>query len=497
VLTKKSEPQKSAKIKGHKGQFWKADASKKRQALAESDNRMVRTLISGIHRAFPFMTALEGTSLQEETLNALYRVCHSVSAYSTRIVILSFLFKLLSILKEPPDRFYRLLYEQITEFDLFTCSHRQQGVVLLQKSVPSDPCVGRSVAMGRRLLQVGANSEPAVAVAAVSVLRDLWLARRTELMPLLNSVDSQLQPADVEEQEHFVDDNAQLAAKDRTSAAEAIDGQETRYRPLAREPRFARATNTPLWELYALACHVHPFVSYAASQLVSTKAYTDSGGTPFEEFSLFELLERFMYNARKKRPQKEKTGGSSKGEPQERQSVNSDAFVRRKSVAPHEKFFQVYFKDEVVQAIHKRKKEMQKLKEDEVDVDAEEQEEPCEEETDRFFDDYLEQDGLDDADADIDDSEDADNAEEDSEADSAYAGAEESDGDDDPLGKEGDEPDDADSCSPSDAEAALSMKRRPEGDGLENGKAAKRQKIKRGGATFASAEDFEHLLGNE
>merc|ERR1712150_272669 len=130
-----------------------------------------------------------------------------------------------------------------------------------------------------------------------------------------------------------------------------------------------------------------------------------------------------------------------------------------------------------VQAIKKRKKNLQRIEEEEVDVDEHEQEEAGEEETDRFFDDYLEQGGLDDADADIDDdSEDADNEEENSEVDSAYAGAEESDSNDDPLGKEGDELDDADSMSSGDAKAHVSMKRRAEAGSLGTGKAAKRQK---------------------
>ena len=59
----------------------------KGKPLREEDNRLVRTLINGIRRAMPYMDVV-GSPLQEETVNALFKVCHTVDAFSTRALSL-------------------------------------------------------------------------------------------------------------------------------------------------------------------------------------------------------------------------------------------------------------------------------------------------------------------------------------------------------------------------------------------------------------------------
>lgn len=40
---------------------------------------------SGIRRAMPYTDAVGGGPLEEETVNSLFKVCHTVNAYSTRV----------------------------------------------------------------------------------------------------------------------------------------------------------------------------------------------------------------------------------------------------------------------------------------------------------------------------------------------------------------------------------------------------------------------------
>merc|ERR1719507_832868 len=112
-------------------------------------------------------TTSDSAPVHDDTVNALFKVCHTVSAFSTRIAILSLLFRCLfeRSRAEPPDRFYRLIYEQLAQFDLFTSAHKQQAYMLVQRCVPADLSAGRAIALCRRMLQVGANAQAPVAIA--------------------------------------------------------------------------------------------------------------------------------------------------------------------------------------------------------------------------------------------------------------------------------------------------------------------------------------------
>ncbi|CAJ1398965.1 unnamed protein product [Effrenium voratum] len=197
-----------------------AVVKKKRGPLREEDNRLVRTLINGIRRAMPYMNSLGGSPLSSETVDALFKVCHTVAAFSTRVSILALLQRGLSS-GDPPDRFYRLLYEQLGFYELFASANARQALLLLQKCIPSDASCTRATAMARRILQLGLGSEPKVGVATLQVMRDLFVARRTEIKPMLHSVASQLTIPEEEgevEEEHFVDDEkatAKVQAKAR------------------------------------------------------------------------------------------------------------------------------------------------------------------------------------------------------------------------------------------------------------------------------------------
>lgn len=476
--------------------WWIWTATKRRHGvLGEEDNRLVRTLINGIQRAMPYLEATtSGSPLQVSTVDALFKVCHTVSAFSTRIAILSLLFRHLfeRTRGDPPDRFYRLMYEQVAQFDLFSSAHRQQACLLLQKCVPADVSVGRAVAMSRRLLQVGANAQAPVAVAALSLLRELLVAHRAEVLPLLHNVDANLQlQADLEDdiEERFVDDEAPggVSKNNRTSEKET-------YRPTARDPRFARARYTPLWELFALRKHVHPFVAHGASKLLAAELFRDVSNNPFEAFAQSEVLEQFVLSSR---PKKGEDGTASKA----RVPLNSERFSRKKNVLPHEVFLQLYFRDQTVRQL---KREKAAKKEEEVDVDQEGGAVNARisgDEEDVFFDKYLrgqfpeayddeaEEDAGGDDDREGDSrSEDVDGGEARSEAGSEVDGSEAgvrptAAG----LGLRGAQPDGVESHG---RKRRAWAELRPR----ERRKALRKQHA---GSLFASAEDFEGLLGEQ
>jgi len=458
-----------------------APKKKNLQPLREEDNRLVRTLINGIRRAMPYVDAIGGAALTDDTVNSLFKVCHTVNAFSTRVSILGLLYRGLAS-GDPPDRFYRLLYEQLGHFDFFTSSHSWQAFMLLQKCVPADASCARGVAMARRLLQLGVGTEPMVTIASLGVMRDLFAVRRIEMLPLMHTVDRKVVPAEEEgnaaEEEHFVDDDvAEATAKNAP--------KETHYDPLWREPRFARARNAPFWELQALSSHVHPSVSHYAQKLMRAEAYQDAPANPFDIFSVSELLEQFAYHSRVKRERR-----SGKKLDEKAATMNSQTFLKRKNVQPHERFFKSYFTDPTIAKEQERKRKATKKNLEDVD------EEQDGEDSDEFFDEYLKG-QMPDAEEDDDDDDEDDMDDDDDDLDD--------DGDDggDVCAEEGEqEPGTSD-----ESEAGVFCDGDVDEEEVVNGAKGKKDKRSRvekakelkkkrkgSGSMFASIDDFQQLL---
>jgi len=488
--TKKVERNKTMKVRrvwgkkvrwSHNTSQWnKPSSPKKKGQLLDDDNKMVRTLINGIQRVFPYMEE-NGTTkspLQVETIDTLFKVCHTISAYSTRVAILSLLYRFLFAKRDvAPDRFYRLLFEQIVQFDLYNCSHRMQAMVLLRKSVPADTSIARGLSLTRRLLQMGANTDPAVAVSGLELMSDFFMAHRVETKHLINSLDADVPKADAgeEDEEHFADEEQDPQDMPGQSDHDAARG----YDPLKREPKFSRARNTPIWELSALAQHVHPTISGGAQTILRSEDFKEGAKNPFQEFSSAELLEQFAYVSTIKK----KTRG---GEVEKRKPVNTKNFITKAKVPPHQQFFQLYFRDRQVAETRKRKEGLRR----ELESDVDEEQDPNkldddEQEADDFFQNYLEKDMQMDEDedggsgADVDDEDDDDDDDDD--------GQDDEDCDDDE--------EDDDGAAEAEAPAAASKKRPLEEImKLQGRKRTKELKAHTGGSLFASAEDFERFL---
>ena len=75
-------------------------------------------------------------------------------------------------------------------------------------------------------------------------------------------------------------------------------GQQAAYDPLKREPKFANAENSPLWELACLARHCHPTVSYWSEQLLKGQLI-EYNGDPLLDFGLGNFLDRISYKTPK------------------------------------------------------------------------------------------------------------------------------------------------------------------------------------------------------
>ena len=83
------------------------------------------------------------------------------------------------------------------------------------------------------------------------------------------------------------------------------------YDPRKREPEFAHASSSPLWELLPLLSHYHPTVSLHARQLLLSQPLTSTPDLALNTLSHF--LDRFVYKNPKKQSSKQK--GSSAMQP--------------------------------------------------------------------------------------------------------------------------------------------------------------------------------------
>lgn len=102
--------------------------------------------------------------------------------------------------------------------------------------------------------------------------------------------------------------------KGKTSSKPSDDeeeGEKRLYDPRKRDPEFANASSSPLWELSPLLSHYHPTVSLHARQLLSSQPLTSTPDLALNTLSHF--LDRFVYKNPKKRSSKQK--GSSVMQP--------------------------------------------------------------------------------------------------------------------------------------------------------------------------------------
>lgn len=103
-------------------------------------------------------------------------------------------------------------------------------------------------------------------------------------------------------------------AKRRSSPKPTDGGEENEgqiYDPRKREPEFAHASSSPLWELLPLLSHYHPTVSLHARQLLLSQPLTSTPDLALNTLSHF--LDRFVYKNPKKQSSKQK--GSSVMQP--------------------------------------------------------------------------------------------------------------------------------------------------------------------------------------
>ncbi|GMK56607.1 hypothetical protein CspeluHIS016_0304470 [Cutaneotrichosporon spelunceum] len=266
---------KGAKVKGGR---------KEEEELVESGAaRLIAAVLTGINRALPF------AKLDEDHfsgyMETLFKICHA-GTFNTSIQALQLIFQVSKSRQTVSDRFYRTLYESLFDARLLMSSKQAMYLNLLFKALKHDTSLPRVMAFVKRLLQMLTLHQPPFISGALYLLGELF-----NTTPGLRRM--LIEPED-DGEEHFVDADAELPAE----KAEASKSSGPVYDGKKREPQYAHADTSCLWELLPFTTHFHPSVALQANQLLMGEQLTGSPDISLN--TLISFLDKFVYRNPKK-----------------------------------------------------------------------------------------------------------------------------------------------------------------------------------------------------
>lgn len=347
--------------KGKKGgKSVKIEEKTEEEVVEERSSKMFSALLTGLNRSFPFADLPSEIYLKH--LDTLYKITHSTN-FNTSVQALLLVQHIITQQDLDKGRYYRTLYESLMDPRLVNSSKQGVYLNLLFKSLKSDiHNVSRVLAFVKRMLQVCAHWINVGAIAGMFFLLMELSKTHPQILELMEPSEGR------PEQE--------------TKEGE-VKKEDEIYDPRKRNPEFANAHNSCLWEIGQFTNHYHPSVSIYAESLLEGKAQ------PKPDLGLYTLahfLDRFVYkNAKQKANIKgssimQPLGGAHTGSLLVRATnvksrevpVNTMDWLSRKAeeVRPDEKFFHQYFTGNTRKI--KNKKVQAKGADDEEPLDDEE-----------------------------------------------------------------------------------------------------------------------------
>ncbi|OBA23383.1 CBF-domain-containing protein [Metschnikowia bicuspidata var. bicuspidata NRRL YB-4993] len=322
--------------KGKKGgKSVKKEEKSEEEVVEERSAKMFSALLTGLNRAFPFSDL--PSEIYSNHLNTLYKITHSTN-FNTSVQALVLVQQIISQQDLDSSRFYRTLYESLMDPRLVNSSKQGIYLNLLFKSLKNDiQNIPRVLAFVKRILQICCHWVNVGAITGMFYL----------LMEL-----SKTHPQILELME------AEGARPENLTSDSNVDTKvdDSEYDPKKRDPEYANAQKSSMWEIALFMNHYHPSVSIYATSLVEGKPQVkpDLG-----LFLLAHFLDRFVYkNAKQKSNLKgssimQPLGGGHLGSLLVRATnvkssdipVNTIDWLSKKAelVRPDEKFFYDYF----------------------------------------------------------------------------------------------------------------------------------------------------------
>lgn len=322
--------------KGKKGgASVKVEEKTESEVVEEKSAKMFSALLTGLNRAFPFADL--PSDIYMNHLNTLYKITHSTN-FSTSVQALVLVQHIVQEQDLDSDRYYRTLYESLLDPRLVNSSKQGIYLNLLFKSLKHDiQNLPRILAFVKRILQVCTQWLNIGAVTGMIYLLMELSKTHPQILDLMEGLEKR------------------PAISGQTADSESTADQ---YDPKKRNPVFANADKTCMWEITQFLNHYHPTVNIYA------KSFLDGTAQPKPDLGLYtqaHFLDRFVYkNVKQKENLKgasimQPLGGGHTGSLLVRATniksgdlpVNTIDWLNKKAseVRPDEKFFFDYFRN--------------------------------------------------------------------------------------------------------------------------------------------------------
>ncbi|KAI8991981.1 CBF/Mak21 family-domain-containing protein [Mycotypha africana] len=367
---KKTEEEPQPEKKSEKRIAKEKQQKKKELEIEDHQAKMIAAILTGVNRAFHFANISD--EMVEKHLEVLYKMTH-VATFNAAIQALSLIFTISLSKQNTSDRFYRTLYESLLDPRLSHSSKQSMYLNLLYKAVRADTDTRRVKAFIKRMVQIAHRNQPHFITGIFFLLSQLMDAQ-PGLRTMLAFPEGEEE--DDDEEEYFVDapeeedDEEKKKKIAEEKAKRAANKQE--YDGRKRDPRFANAEKTYLWELIPFKKHYHPSVCKYTEQLFAGEKIQNQ--EDLHQFTLMHFLDKFVYRNAKKQattkgqsimqplPGSRRDGGviftKGSGIVGEDTPLNSEKFLEKKEedVDADELFFYKYFNQKAAEAPKKPKK---------------------------------------------------------------------------------------------------------------------------------------------
>lgn len=182
------------------------------ESHVELDSRLLSAILTGVNRAFPFVSGDEADEIVDVQTPMLFQLVHSQN-FNVGIQALMLIDKISSKNQVVSDRFYRALYAKLLLPAVLNTSKAEMFIGLLLRAMKNDINLKRAAAFSKRLLQVALQQQPQYACGCLFLLSEVLKAR-----PPLWNMAIQNEAVD-EDLEHFED------APDETENLPGIDAK--------------------------------------------------------------------------------------------------------------------------------------------------------------------------------------------------------------------------------------------------------------------------------
>ena len=343
----------------------------------------------------------------EKNLKLFFNFCRlSSSKISIRFLIFMYSIVRKDLYSKVSERYANLLYDFINNPTIFESKLCEQIFDLLYNFIKNDFSSERKLAFVKRVMTTTLHCDSKIVVTTLIFLGKI-MSDQIILQNLIHNKNKQVKEDDNEEVYKDVDDSSgeleiELEKEEDNEVTEKKEEKKSGFDFEKRNPLYANAQESYIWELMLLKKHYNPVVRKITNLLLNLKANEiNYKGNPFTDFSYSSVFKRFALKDLKT-VDSEKQHASLK----KRNFVENKQQIETEDGYDDENAMKMYFQNKINQLADSRRKK-RKINTAEDDMDEDEfADKLFEEEMDRMAGDNLSDDFIDEEDDDEDISED-------------------------------------------------------------------------------------------